>query len=321
MRIRLLLITLFILPAVVQAQTAKSVVILPERDSEFTEQDILPTQNVLNRRSNTSSFQITEHFRTNPGVAFLGSVILPGSSQAMNRNWIRAGLFAAIETAAIILAVDHYNRAVSLENRYEREADQNWSVVQYAQWLVEYHDVHNLSNPYIDDLRNEVSGLTPAFDTDVDWKAVDITVLRNSERRTRYMTTDDQSANRFSHTLPAYGSQQYYELIAKYYQYQAGWRDYHDFHDQLGHTGDQYNSRYLFDRNGAYASSLFWQFAEHADRFNNLYRTSRSFQMIILVNHVASAFDALFTVQLKQNRIEATPSMTPGRQISMTIRF
>lgn len=265
---------------------------------------------------NSSNF-----IQNSPGLAFLSSALLPGSAQALNGNWIRAGLFAAVEATAIILAIDYRNRGVRGERNYEQRADQNWSVVQYAQWLVEYHDVHNINNPYIEDLRDQVSGLTPAFDTGADWPAVDITLLRNSERNTRYFTTDDQSANNFSHTLPAYGSQQYYELIAKYYQYQAGWRDYHDFHDQLGHTENDYNQRYFFDRNGAYASPLFWQFADDADRFNSLYRKGRTFQMLLIANHVASAFDALFTVQLKQNKIEATPSIIPGRQISMTVRF
>lgn len=267
------------------------------------------------------NYSIINSIQNRPEFAFLSSAILPGSAQALNGNWIRTGLFAAVEATAIILAVDYQNRAEREERNYERNADQNWSVVQYAQWLTEYHLAHNLSNPYISELRDEVAGLTPTFDTDIDWKAVDISVLRNAERSTRYITTDDQSANNFSHTLPAYGSQQYYELIAKYYQYQAGWRDYHNFHDQLGHTGNDFPQRYFFDRSGAYASPLFWQFAEDADRFNNLYRTGRTFQMLLIVNHVASAFDALFSVQLKQNRIEATSSIVPGRQLSMTVRF
>ncbi|MFO7798849.1 hypothetical protein [Rhodohalobacter sp.] len=270
---------------------------------------------------NTDNSSPLNTIRNSPELAFISSAILPGSAQAVNGNWLRTGLFAAVEATAIILAVDYQNSAERKERSYERNADQNWSVVQYAQWLTEYHLVHNLSNPYISELRDDVAGLIPTFDTDIDWKAVDINLLRNAERSTRYITTDDQSANNFSHTLPAYGSQQYYELIAKYYQYQAGWRDYHDFHDQLGHTGNDFIQRYFFDRGGAYASPLFWQFAEDADRFNSLYRTGRTFQMLLIVNHVASAFDALFTVQLKQNRIEATSSIVPGRQLSMTVRF
>jgi len=313
-----LILILFMLPALGLSQPMENE---PSAESlNFTKFDLIEPSYSISAY-NADNFSLLNSIQNRPGLAFLSSAILPGSAQAMNGNWIRTGLFAAFEATAIILAVDYQNRAVREERNYERNADQNWSVVQYAQWLTEYHLAHNLSNPYISDLRDEVAGLTPTFDTDIDWKAVDISVLRNAERSTRYITTDDQSANNFSHTLPAYGSQQYYELIAKYYQYQAGWRDYNDFHDQLGHTGSDFLQRYFFDRNAAYASPLFWQFAEDADRFNSLYRTGRTFQMLLIVNHVASAFDALFSVQLKQNRIEATSSIVPGRQLSMTVRF
>ncbi len=309
---------LFLIPCFSFAQQSEDE--LRAESSDFNKYDLIEPA-FTNNFYSADNPSVFSSVRNSPGLSFLSSAILPGSAQAINGNWVRAGLFAAIEATAIILALDYRNRGARGERNYERNADQNWSVVQYAQWLIEYHSVHNLSNPYISELHDEVSGLTPAFDTDVDWNAVDINILRNAERNTRYMTTDDQSANNFSHSLPAYGSQQYYELIAKYYQYQAGWRDYHDFHDQLGHTGSDFNQRYFFDRNGAYASPLFWQFADDAERFNDLYRTGRTFQMLLIANHVASAFDALFTVQLKQNRVEATPSIAPGRQISMTVRF
>lgn len=313
----LLILPLFLIPYLAFSQPFEND---SSEEKEFNKFDLIdPSFSITSFSGEHSSF--LSSLRNSPGTAFLSSAIIPGSAQAVNRNWFRAGLFAAVEATAIILAIDYRNRGARGERNYERDADQNWSVVQYAQWLIEYHNVHNLSNPHIGNLEDEVTGLTPAFDTDIDWNAVDINTLRNAERSTRYITTDDQTANNFSHSLPAYGSQQYYELIAKYYQYQAGWKDYHDFHDQLGHTGSDFNQRFFFDRNGAYASSLFWQFADDAERFNDLYRTGRSFQMLLIVNHVASAFDALFTVQLKQNRVEATPSIEPGRQLSMTVRF
>lgn len=321
-----LIVILFIavLPAAALSQSVESVVVKPRSD-RIADRDIGPADlvsPVIFRSLDPDRGSPFVHtIRTQPGLAFLSSAIVPGSSQAFNRNWIRAGLFAAIEVTAIVLAIDYQKRGSRGERIYERNADQSWSVVQYAQWLVEYHDIHNLSNPYIEDLRDEISGIDPAFDPEIDWSAVDLNLLRSTEQNTRYITTDDHSANYFSHILPAYGSQQYYELIAKYYQYQAGWKDYHDYHDQLGHTGVDYNQRYLFNRNGAYASPLFRQFAADAERFNDLYRTGHTFKMLLIANHIASAFDAYFTVHLKQNRIEATPSVAPGRQISMTVRF
>ncbi|MDX1590681.1 MAG: hypothetical protein R3283_01885 [Balneolaceae bacterium] len=264
---------------------------------------------------------ISKKINSSSGLSFAASAIIPGLGQAANGNWIKSGIFLAIEAVAIYGALEYRNRGRRGERNYENWADQNWSVVQYANWLVEYHDVHGITNPYIEALRQELNGVSAAFNPNVDWEIVTLTLLRNVERNTPFILTDDLTANNFSHVLPDYGSQQYYELISKYYQYQAGWRDYHNFHNSLGHTGDQYNQRYYIDRNGAYASPLFWEGVDRANMFNDSYRTSSNFRLLLIANHVFSAFDAYFTVRLKQNRLSATPSLIPGHQVRLKLRF
>lgn len=287
---------------------------------DLTEHDLI-TPVFQREYSNEPSSSLLSPFQNKAGLAFAGSAILPGFSQAANKNWIRAGIFFALEATSIIMISNNTNRARRHEQNYENWADENWSVVQYSRWLVDYHQANGINNQYIDELQNQIEGLEPAFNPDLDWPAVSLQILRNVERNSPFITTDDFTANSFSHTLPNYGSQQYYELISKYYQYQAGWRDYHDFHDGLGHTGNSFNERYKIDRNGLYASPMFFNGAERAEHFNNLYRLAGNFTSLLIVNHIFSAFDAYFTVRLKQNRIEATPSLLPGRQISMTYRF
>lgn len=289
--------------------------------TEFRKSDLITPVLLQSSLEQSSSTGFTSSLSSRAGYAFLGSAILPGLSQAVNKNWIRSGLFLAIEAASIYLAVDYQNRAKAGERNYENWADQNWSVVQYAGWLVEYHEVHNINNPFIDELSEMVTGAEPAFNTSTDWSRVDLDVLRDVERNSPFIVTDDQTANNFSHTLPDYGSQQYYELIAKYFQFQAGWKDYDDFHDNLGHTEDQYIQRYFIDRNGAYASSMFWDGVDRAQQFNDYYRTGNNFKLLLIVNHVFSAFDAYFSIRLKQNRLEATPSVMPGRQLNLSYRF
>ncbi|MCC5941980.1 MAG: hypothetical protein JJU37_10605 [Balneolaceae bacterium] len=270
------------------------------------------------------SYSVNSHnrpFTESSAVPFFSSLIIPGTGQMMNRNWWRSGIYLAVEAASIYLAIDYRNRGTAGERNYERWADQNWSVVQYSNWLIEYHNVHGINNPYLDDLIRMLQGADASFDTGIDWNRVDLTVLRNVERNTPYITTDDLAASNFSHVLPDYGSQQYYELIAKYYQYQAGWRDYDSFHDNLGHTGALFNERYRIDRNGAYASTLFYDGVDFASQFNSDFRRSGYFVSLLIANHVISAFDAYFTVQLKQNRINATSTMLPGRHLVVNYRF
>lgn len=257
----------------------------------------------------------------NAATSFFSSLLIPGSGQLANQKWWRAGLFLALEATGIYLAVDYRNKAVNREREYELFADNNWSVVQYSNWLITYNEVNEVDNPYLENLIEVVGNSKATFDTETDWKNVDISILRNVERNTPYLTTDNLVANKFSHTLPDYGSQQYYELIAKYYQYQGGWRDYDTFHDNIGNTGDFYNDRYLIDRNGAYASSNFFEAVRIADNFNSDYRSSRFFASLLIANHFLSAFDTYFTIKLKQNKIEASSSVIPGQQLLVTYNF
>lgn len=255
----------------------------------------------------------------NKYATFLSSLVIPGSGQISNKNWLKAGLFAAVEAASIFLFFDYRDRAESGERKFEEWTNKHWSVVQYSEWLVNYHDVHGFENPRLNELRTMVNGVDPAFDNQKDWGEIDLNVLREVERNTPYVTSDMERANNFSHVLPDYGSQQYYELVSKYYQYQAGWKDYYEFHNSL--ADDFYNRRFLIDRNGAYASPFFFEGAELANEFNTDFRRSGYFISVLIANHIFSAFDAFFTFQLKQNKLQAAPSMTPGKQFSLTYMF
>jgi len=316
---------MLILPQLVQSQAVdnqqfSTVIIESEPNDQNNLQIITPVllrNNNLYQNFDKNNSSFWNHSASN----FFSSLILPGSAQAANKNWIRAGLFAAIEVVSIYMIVDFRNRGASGERRYEQFADENWSVVQYSQWLIDYHEVHGIQNPYLRDLENMIQEHEAAFTPDVDWNKVDLTVLRDVERNTPYVTTDDFDASNFSHVLPDYGSQQYYELIAKYYQYQAGWRDYNNFHNSLGHTGNLFNERYLIDRNGAFASPMFYKGVDLSEQFNDDFRKSRHFTSLLIANHFISAFDAYFTLKLKQNRIQATSSVLPGQQLNIRYSF
>ena len=320
----ILFILLCFLPIQLISQTQnddsrQSIVILEKESHDRIDLHIVTP--ILLRSSTTGYNNQNRSFYESSAVPFFSSLIVPGTGQMINGNWWRSGLYLAVEATAIYLAIDYRNRGISGERNYERWADQNWSVVQYSNWLIEYHKVHGISNPYIDDLAQMLQGFETSFNTKTDWNRIDLSVLRNVERNTPYITTDDFAASNFSHVLPDYGSQQYYELIAKYYQYQAGWRDYDEFHDNLGHLGSMFNERYRVDRNGAYASQLFHDGVTFADQFNNNFRRSGYFVSLLIANHVISAFDAYFTVQLKQNRVEASSTVLPGKLLVLNYRF
>ena len=313
-KIALLVLFSFCLPLLMDAQP----IVAQEgqkNDVSISKSDILPSTLVLVQNSPEFDSGIQKLFTEQPGLALLSSGVLPGSGQFVNKNWIRGSLYAALEVAALYMVVEFDNRGDRGKQRYENYADQNWSVTQYAKWMVEYHDVNGLDNPALEELRTMVAGLDPAFDTSIDWNNIDIDILRAVERNARFVTPDALSNSTFSHILPGYGSQQYYELISKYYQFQAGWKDYFDYHETNS------TSPFLIARDGSYASSMFFRGASLADEFNNDLRTSKNFRMVLIANHVLSAFDSFFTFKLKQNRIQATTSMAPSRYLQLNVNF
>lgn len=269
-----------------------------------------------NDARHASSF--LEPARTKPGWALVSSAILPGSGQAANGKWVRAGIYLLAEAVTLTVHFASLQQARDREQRYEQFADNNWSVLTYAQWLVDYHDQNNLQNEFIDDLRNQVQGETPAYDTDSDWPAVDIELLRNVERNTPFVYPgDDPIGNPFSHVMPDYGSQQYYELISKYYQYGPGWVDFGQ-----DRNGNPLDSRYQLDWNGSDMPFNFFRGANLAEQFNDKYRLAGNMLSLIILNHMVSAFDAFITVRLKNKRIETEANMLkPAQTFTIKYRF
>ncbi|MFY0698728.1 MAG: hypothetical protein JXR11_12795 [Balneola sp.] len=255
--------------------------------------------------------------QTVPGVAFLSSAILPGSAQAANGKWARAGVYLAVEAFSIFYYINRNNVAKDQERAYEAFTHQEWSVVAYSQWLIGYYDNNGLSHEKLDQLRTMVGGLDPDFsDTRNDWNRVNINLLQEIERETDLVCGTCGSGD-FSHVLPAYGSQQYYELISKYYQFEGGWSDFYAENVAVNNS----NYDYLYDNKGDLASPLFLLGAERADRFNNNYRRAGNILNLLVINHVVSAFDALFSVKLKNAQVQASANMMRPDSFSLTLHF
>jgi hypothetical protein len=264
-------------------------------------------QNELSYAKETQSSGIVNSIRNKSGLAFLSSAILPGSGQAANKNWVRSGIYLALEGAAIFLVSHNNSKAKSRQRNYENFVDQNWSVVQYAQWIVEFHEVNGLSNEFLADLKSQVDGVNAAFDTSIDWNRVDIRVLNNVERNTPFIFSD-MASNNFSHTLPGFGSQQYYELVSKFYQFGPGWRDFNTPVTENIATASA-------------MSNLFFEGRDRAEQFNDNFRRADNIFALLIVNHIVSAFDAFFTVRLRQHRMQAKAGVLPGEQLQITYRF
>jgi hypothetical protein len=82
----------------------------------------------------------------------------------------------------------------------------------------------------------------------------------------------------YSHMLPQYNTQQYYELIGKYPQFNQGWDDAPPSFTY----GNQLSAELLY-------------YSGQRGQANTYYTTASTYVAIVLVNHIVSAVDAVLS--------------------------
>lgn len=190
-------------------------------------------------------------------LAGLFSAIVPGTGELYAGSYWLAGLFAALEGAGWYFNVSENKRGDDGTEVFEAYADQHWSVVKYANWLND--NARNFPGGE-NAVHIDIDEATPGL---ADWQRV------NWEQ----MHATEMVIPQFSHRLPPYGDQQYYELIGKYNQYSYGWDD--------KTAGDYWNP-----------SDRFMYYAGIRGEANDHYNLADTFLNLIILNHVLSAVDA-----------------------------
>jgi hypothetical protein len=195
--------------------------------------------------------------KKSPFLAGLMSLVIPGAGEVYAEEYLKAGIFVAIEAAVITTAVIYDGKGDDKTIEFQNYADDyenpdhHWSVVKYAEWLIAYEGGD--PNMIISNDQN----LPP-------WKRVNWTLLNASETG--------------SHKLPRHGEQQYYELIGKYHQFSAGWNDF-----PVNETNNQI------------ISNNFRYYAGMRGDANDFYTVARTAVIGIYVNHFLSGLDAVWS--------------------------
>ncbi|NWF49514.1 MAG: hypothetical protein HXY49_03115 [Ignavibacteriaceae bacterium] len=180
-----------------------------------------------------NSVYLPEENKKSPFLAGLFSLLVPGAGEIYTEEYIKAAVFLALEAAVVTTAIIYDKKGNDQTEMFENFADKNWSVVKYAEWLMQYKAELGLPEDCNITINPDES-LPP-------WERVNWEELNHCE-------------SRFSHKLPPHGNQQYYELIGKYPQYSPGWpnfsgeSDYHivpqiylDYSAMRGKANDYYN--------------------------------------------------------------------------------
>ena len=135
--------------------------------------------------------------RKTPVLSGILSAVIPGAGQFYNEDYWIAGIFLAAEAALIYVGLTYDKKGDDQTASFEKYADENWSVVDYATWLNTYEGANINIDP---------------DESKLPWERVNWSELNAAETG--------------SHHLPPHGEQQYYELIGKYHQYSSGWNDF-----------------------------------------------------------------------------------------------
>ena len=212
--------------------------------------------------------------KKSPFLAGLMSAAVPGAGEIYTGNYLKAGIFLAVEAAAITTAIIYNNKGDKQTQSFENYANQNWYVAKYAYWTLKNAKT---VNPEINP--DDYSGI---FRNGVDWHnlgpGTDWASLRPDIDWVRLNDLESNLGEGYTHRLPYFGEQQYYELIGKYPQYSHGWdtanlsdTDYHTLTDQF-----------------------LWYSGQRGEA-NNLYKVGSTAVVFVIVNHFLSVIDAAWS--------------------------
>lgn len=237
--------------------------------------------------------------RKSPFLAGLFSILVPGSGEAYAQSYWKAAAFLAVEAAAIGATIYYNKKGDDATIDFQRYADANWSAVRYAEWL-------NRFAPEVANDNNVVSNIH--IDPDGTKKPQDRVSFAEINAVERQLPT-------FSHVLPGYGEQQYYELIGKYHQFNHGWAQ-----------SDPNTAEYLHN--------LPQQMLDYAQMHilpdDTFYKYADRAVVVMVINHFLSALDAAWTasrynknlavnMEVKQVYLGGLYEMYP--QVNLTYSF
>lgn len=187
--------------------------------------------------------------RKSPVLAGALSLLLPGLGEYYVGEQIwRGAIFTLLEAGLWYGNITYTNRGDDSTDAFHAFAHENWRPELYAAHLNEL-----LKQRQVNDLITDPNN----FDQ-----------IREAEDTLNSLQTEY-----FTHRLPNFGEQQYYELISKYNQFTRGWKDA---------TGDELSS-----------SPMSFRHAVMRDNMNKQYEIAQTFVWGIFLNHALSAIDAV----------------------------
>ncbi len=212
--------------------------------------------------------------RKTPILAALMSFAIPGAGEIYTENYIKAGIFMAVEVTAIVFGISYNKKGDDQTDFFQKYANQHWSAYRYANWTL--HNASNI-NSNIDP-----SNYNVIENGNVNWSELN--------------RLEGDIGSYYSHRLAPYGEQQYYEMIGKYSQFNVGWDEF----------GDDPNKSYVY---GDDLVPQFHWYSEERGKANDYYTVAKWAVIAVVSNHFISAFDAAWSANKYNKRIKVNISV------------
>ncbi|MFI5251378.1 MAG: hypothetical protein ACHQQQ_03005 [Bacteroidota bacterium] len=206
-----------------------------------------------------------------PWLAGGMSLVLPGAGEFYTHSYVKAGIFFGIEVTSFILGRSYNNKGDNQTNFFQSYADAHYSAYQYAKWSLD--NIGVLHPGLIADSFHVLQGPPdgPPF-PNINWD--ELNRMESEIANGVY--------NGYTHQMPYYGEQQYYELIGKYDQFKIGWDDA----DTSPVSALPVMNRSPFKAN--------WYFDQRA-LANRFYDIGNTYYTVLIINHIISALDAYWS--------------------------
>ncbi|MCH7770248.1 MAG: hypothetical protein IIA49_04425 [Bacteroidetes bacterium] len=196
--------------------------------------------------------------KKSPLLAGVMSAVLPGSGEFYVGEYIKAAIFFVVEAALITTAVVYDNKGDDQTAEFQAFADENWSVVKYSEYLNDHKN--ELGIPEGCNINITGDPNLPPWERIENWNEINF-----CERG-------------FSHKLPPYGEQQYYELIGKYNQYSSGWITFDPATDGFRDV-----------------PQIMLDYSKMRGDANDAYNVASKAVIGLYINHLLSAIDAVWS--------------------------
>lgn len=220
----------------------------------------------------------------NKKSTFLGGLfsgIIPGAGQFYAKSYIKSASFLAAEVGLWIAYSIFQKKGDDQTSLYQDYADKHWSMRQYGQWL-------------------KTQGFYSS--TQINPDEPNLETLRS-----QIHVCEEDPQNGFSHTLPKPGEQQYYEVIGKYQTYICGWStadpNVINKHNYLSYVLPEVQN-YMSDRQSA----------------NDYYDKGSLMITVVIINHVLSAADGVWSVIRYNNRLDVKTSVDVHSKYSYNLQ-